>query len=213
MKLNYLIIILLTLFSLSFISASSTHCLEQPVKQYSCANLTQAETGVATNYIESILMPDKSIAWIQSNMNQEGITSWYEFCNTTETGTYQVIGNNSNGMWACDFNVNPTGNISGSILDNSVLLIILGVSIILLTLAFVLKNAPLAMLSGLLFMVSGVFAMIYGFNEITDMYTRSVAGSIIALGIIITVAGGYEWVSESMDNSSEDINVTDESED
>jgi len=90
----------------------------------------------------------------------------------------------------------PTGDEQGPIWDNPILLIFLVLGIVLLILGILFKLGALGFLGGVMFMIGGIYTMIYGFNNITDLYTRSVAGVLIGLGFIISLIAAYEVVTD-----------------
>jgi len=76
---------------------------------------------------------------------------------------------------------------------------------ILLTISFVLfymginrSDPTLAMFASFLFIFSGLHIVIYGFEELTAVYARSLGFIIICLGGYIGIRSGMEWISESM---------------
>ena len=51
-------------------------------------------------------------------------------------------------------------------------------------------------MAGLLFSVAGMYFMIYGIGNLSDLYTRSIAGVIIAFGGFVTIMAGIEWLED-----------------
>jgi len=41
-----------------------------------------------------------------------------------------------------------------------------------------------------------MYTMIYGFNNVTDLYTRGIAGVIIGLGLIVSISAAYEQLTD-----------------
>jgi hypothetical protein len=82
-------------------------------KQGECINLIQTCSSCTYNNITSILSPNSTIIPIDSSMIQSRTTFDYVFCNTTESGTYQVNGigdlNGVDTIWNYNFVVTSTG--------------------------------------------------------------------------------------------------------
>lgn len=73
------------------------------------------------------------------------------------------------------------------------------------------SNEAFGYLSGILFLMAGVFIMIYGFGDIANLYTRALALSAIAFGIIITISAAYEtFFSEHQELITNHSNSEDE---
>jgi len=92
--------------------------------------------------------------------------------------------------------ITPTGSIQSSIFENPILLIFIALALILLVMGISFHIIPLGFLSGILFMLGGMYTMIYGFNNVTDLYTRGIAAVIITLGFVITTIAGVEGIGE-----------------
>lgn len=75
------------------------------------------------------------------------------------------------------------------------LIMVLG-SVILLTLAAIIKSNELGVFSGMLFLVSGVYTMIYGINGVYDLYSRSIAGVVIGLGMMLIIMSAYDMLTD-----------------
>lgn len=89
--------------------------------------------------------------------------------------------------------VTTTGNTT----NNTKLIVILLIGgLILLLLGIYLRNFPIGFLSGALFSVAGTYMMIYGLGDFADLYTRAIAGIVIALGGILIIAAGIEWLRD-----------------
>ena len=90
--------------------------------------------------------------------------------------------------------VTPTGITFNSVLNNPILLI-LGILALVLVLFGALKGIPwLGFIGSVLFILIGLYTMIYGFDNVTDLYTRSVALVLIGMGFIFMISSAYEWL-------------------
>jgi hypothetical protein len=118
----------------------------------------------------------------------------------TVPGTYIVNGvgdlNGKNKVWSYTVEVNPTGITQNSFWDNSVLLIFIGLGVALLIFGVAVETPWLGFLGSVMFLLGGVYIMIYGFNNITDMYTRAVAVTLLGLGIVFMFVSAFDWVGE-----------------
>lgn len=91
------------------------------------------------------------------------------------------------------FKINQTG-------DNRslALFLILGIaSFIVLFAAVLFQNEYMGFIAGALFIVTGIYVMIFGFSDLSDMYTRTIAYTCIGLGFIFEIAAGYKVAEET----------------
>ena len=189
----YLILAITFILSLAMVSAADTL---GTFKQSSCVNLLQTCSNCTFNNITSVNYPDGTQALGNVAMQKIGTEYNYTLCNTAQLGTYNVNGigdlDGANTIWRYTLDINPTGTIQNSVLNNPTLLIFLILAIALLIIALVVKNFAIGFLSGLMFIISGVYTMIYGFNNSADDYSRMIATILIAIGMIFTMAAGYD---------------------
>jgi hypothetical protein len=47
-----------------------------------------------------------------------------------------------------------------------------------------------------MFLLGGIYTMIYGFNNVTNLYTRGVAITLIGIGVAFMISSAYEWVAD-----------------
>jgi hypothetical protein len=152
-----------------------------------------------------VTLPDGVGALGLTAMAQSGIEYTYSFCNTTQSGTYNVngYGDPTGAMtkWNYVFEVTPSGGAE----DNTTIFLFL---ICLTTLFFFMgvfmKNYIFVTIAGFALMSSGVYGMIYGFGDITSLYTRTISYIVIGLGMIITVTSGLELVKEIYDGTGKE---------
>ena len=201
-KLNIIMIILLVL-AIPFLSASIGSL--GTFKQYSCVNLLQTCVDCTYNNISSVTLPNGVGALGLTAMAQSGIEFTHSFCNTTLSGTSNVNGFGDAGgamtKWNYVFEVTPSGGAE----DNTTIFLFL---ICLTTLFFFMgvfmKNYIFVTIAGFALMSSGVYGMIYGFGDITSLYTRTISYIVIGLGMIITVTSGLELVKEIYDGTGKE---------
>lgn len=92
------------------------------------------------------------------------------------------------------YNVNPTGRIQNSILNNP-LFLILGIIGLVLVIFGAYQGIPwFGFIGSVLFILLGIYTMIYGFDDITNLYTRGVAIVMLGMGFIFMFASAYEWL-------------------
>jgi disulfide bond formation protein DsbB len=77
-------------------------------------------------------------------------------------------------------------------------------SLVLLLLAFIFKNYIFAIISGFAFLGTGVYGMIFGFGNMTNLYTRIISYIIIGLGIILTIVSSFDYMKD-MSGEGDDI--------
>jgi len=123
----------------------------------------------------------------------------YTLTNTSDLGEYPVSVNCNNavdfGFSTFSFEITPTGKVQQSILDNSVL-IIFGILAVLLCGLGIYSQVPwLGFLGSLMFILGGMYTIIYGFNNITDMYTQGIGITILGVGLVFMFTSAYEWVT------------------
>lgn len=65
---------------------------------------------------------------------------------------------------------------------------------------YLLDQDWLVFLSGILWIITGMYGMIYGISNMTNLYTRAISGVVIAIGIVLVVAGIFN-ISKGGSNS------------
>jgi hypothetical protein len=195
-KVGLMIALILCITILPFVSS-----LQGTYKQYSSVVLTQScfDAGAMCDAcnITSITSPT-SVVLLSNTIMLKGTSEFnYTFTDTGSLGIYYVNGICTAGSdtqnWRYSFAVNPSGGAE----NNTTFFIILSaISLILLLLAFIFKNYIFALLSGFAFLGTGVYGMIYGFGNITGLYTQIISGVILGLGAIITLTSGLELLQE-----------------
>lgn len=87
----------------------------------------------------------------------------------------------------------PTGEAQLSIFNNPLLIIFTIIAIVLLVMAVYFRIPSLGFLSGFIFTLLGVYVMIYGFNNVTSLYTQAAAGVYLAMGLVFLFTAVFEW--------------------
>jgi hypothetical protein len=88
-------------------------------------------------------------------------------------------------------------NQSGDSRTNALFLILSLGSVIVLGFGILFQNEYIGFVAGALFITTGVYVMIFGFADLADIYTRSIAYVCIGLGLIFEVAAGYKVAEET----------------
>lgn len=189
--------LILGIFLITLVSASLDDL--GTFKQNDCINISQ--TCATCSYVNISSVSNKDNSTLISNVEMEdfGNGEWrYEFCSTSDLGRYDVRGmgdvNSIDTSFATYFEVTPTGTTQNSFLNNPVLIILILLSLVFLGLGVGFKLSSLGFIGSILLVLSGIYTMIYGFNNVTDLYTRGVAIALLGLGIIFMIVSAYEWL-------------------
>ncbi len=92
----------------------------------------------------------------------------------------------------CD-DVTSTGRVQTSILNNPIIIIFLFFALLLVGLGVWFKSPWFGFIGAVMFLLGGVYTMIYGFNNVTDFYTRGLGVVLLGLGFMFMFAAAYEW--------------------
>lgn len=133
-----------------------------------------------------------------SNVSMTRTSDYYNYTlnSLTQTGEYPTVvrceGNNT-GFSTFTFEVTPTGNVQTSILNNPFLILFGVLALALIGMGMYMRAPWIGFLGSLMFIIGGIYTMIYGFNNVTDLYSRSVAGVFIGIGFIFMFISAYEF--------------------
>ena len=162
-------------------------------KQGSCVNLLQTCADCTYNNISSVVQPDgiKGLS-VLTAMTKAGTEYTQEFCNTTKPGTYSVNGYGDIGgvltSWNYNFEVTPTGSENNT--NFFIMMILVATGLVLL--GFVFTNYIFAFFGGLCFLIVGIYSMIYGYGDVTNLYSRMISVVLIGLGALITMLSALD---------------------
>ena len=200
MKTNSLLFICVLLLILPIISAEITTL--GVFKQYSPIELLQICSNCTYNNVTSVLYPNSTKVTEDLNMTQIGTRYNYTLAGDyiSVPGTYIVNGvGDLDGVptvWSYTFEVNPTGTNQTSFWDNP-MIIILGLIGLTLVIFGATKGIPwFGFIGSIMFILLGIYTMIYGFNDVTSLYTRGVSIAILGIGLIFMFSSAYEWMSD-----------------
>lgn len=191
--LNYLIMLILVM---GF--ATSVTALESYGKftQGKVVRISQVCQDASYINISSIALPNSTVIYANTPMVSSGSGEYYfNFYNTSLIGRYDVrgISDGCDKTFATYFIVTPTGGLES---NTYIFIILITIAIVILLLAFILHNYIFSVIAGFAMMAAGVYGMIYGFGDITSVYTRAISYIIIGLGMIIAVTSGLELMDE-----------------
>jgi hypothetical protein len=136
-------------------------------------------------------------------MNGSAMKGQTNFYNMTVYNTTLSNGNYRCAMYCSDgissgseifyIQINQTGDDRG----NSLFLILSLAGVLVLGFGILFKNEYIGFIAGAIFIVTGVYVMIYGFANLSDMYTRTISYACIGLGFIFEIAAGYKVAEET----------------
>jgi len=185
---NYVLLFMLVIL-LTTLSSAETYNLGT-IKKDSCIEIPQV--CLSCSYLKiNIQYPNKTFAVVNQDMalknSSTGLWSYY-FCNTSELGKYEISG-------VGDLDGVDTGfssmwfEVEGG--DMKLFMFLLCISLVFLLFSFLFQSNWLSFSSGLLMAISGVYVMIYGLGYISDLYTRSIAYTLVGLGLFFTIVSSY----------------------
>lgn len=200
---NYILFSLLVITALIFSMIPLINAEIQSLgnfKQNECVNLIQTCGNCTYVNITSVLYPNSSQVLGETEMTKSGTRYNYTFCSTSVLGTYIVNGvgdsNGVNTIWNYNFFVTTTGVNRESILNNSIFIFLTLIGILLVIAGANMGIPWFGFIGSIMFLFSGIYTMIYGFDNITNLYTQGVSITLIGLGLIFMFSSAYEWVLE-----------------
>lgn len=203
-----LLVLIIGIFLITSIGLASAVILEEEkeiiFKQYEYADLklpcsfngTNCDNTAVCNI--SIVYPNQSIFMVENQLmtNTGNGMPNYTLPNSDILGIYNykmtctqdaISASTSN-----TFKITTTGINS----NNKLPIFLLIFSVVLLAMGFIFESPPIGFFSGILFVMVGIYLMIYGFGDITDLYTRAFALITISLGMILSMSAGYSWIED-----------------
>ncbi len=166
-------------------------------KRFECVNLPQTCPDCTYNNITRITTDSKStIVLGEVVMTRDDTYYNYSFCNTTVLGEYIVNGFGDEGgvkdTWEYKFHITETGKEEVSVLNNPVIIILMSLALVFLFIGIKTGTIWFGFMSAIMFVLGGVYTTIYGFNDITNMYTQGIGIALIGVGITIMFISVYE---------------------
>lgn len=193
--------IMIMLIGMGLVSAQSTY------KQGDTIQLTAICDNCTNVNLTQVTYPNGTFALLGDyNMTDNGTTFFYSFSDTSTIGTYRYVTcGDLNGDITCQdttdrsFEINPVGGVENNL---TIFLILLIISVSVFLLSLLLRNYIFAIIGGFGLMAAGMYGIIYGFGDITSLYTRIISYIIIGVGAIITITSALELMQEMYGGSS-----------
>jgi len=120
----------------------------------------------------------------------------YTLTATGELGVYHYTTDCSNATFAGTNKGLITVTTTGKTPNMMITLLLLGVALVLFIIALIIKNKSIGFIAGILFVIAGTYTMIYGFGDLADLYTRSIALSTLGFGLFLILSSGWEWMND-----------------
>jgi len=124
-------------------------------------------------------------------MNRSDSYYLHNITQLLDNGEYRTRMTCSDGTYAGSevfyFEVTPAGEENRM----NLFLILSIASLVILGLAYLIKSDEVGVLAGIVFIVTGVYSMINGIDGVYNLYSRAIAGVVIALGMLFMIASGY----------------------
>ena len=185
------------LFFISIVSAEASYIFKQDVPtdlKISCFDESEALCSSGTQCFLTIQYPyGKDLIKNQSLIYNY---DYYVIHNITFniSGTYYAVARCSNNSFSTyTIEVNPAGKAQTSILNNPLIIIFTLIGLALVGFGAWMGIPWFGFIGAVMFLMSGVYTMIYGFNDVVDLYTRTIGITYIGLGFIFIFTAAYEW--------------------
>ena len=193
-----LLTLILSIFLISIASAAISDLGN--FKRFDCVNLPQTCPDCTYNNISKITNSESTIVLTEVIMTKDDTYYNYTFCNTTTLGKYTVNGFGDEGgtldTWEYYFYITETGKEEVSVFNNPLILILIAMALIFLFIGIKTETIWFGFISAIMFLLCGLYTTIYGFNDITNMYTQGIGITLIGVGIVILFVSIYEGFSE-----------------
>jgi hypothetical protein len=146
--------------------------------------------------ISSLSYPNSTNALGITNMDKNGLTFNYTFCDTSTIGTYYYDYNDSEGnVYVNDFEITPSGFVGT--LGFYIIILILSLGFIIL--GYSIEDAWVVVLGAMGFILFGLFVLLYGVVGIKDSaYTYGFGIITIMLGAYFGIRGALEKMNEGL---------------
>lgn len=195
------VIMLMVLLMIPIISAAPSYIFKQSEPsdlKISCFDINNNLCNNAVTCYLTVHKPDQSNLYSNVTMTQSSNLDYWNYTLTglDDNGNYATIVRcigNTTGFSTFTFEVNPTGAVQTSILNNPMLLILGILALILIGMGVHFNSPWFGFIGSIMFVLGGVYTMIYGFNNVTDIYTRGISVVFIGVGIIFMFLAAYEW--------------------
>ena len=195
------ILLALLLLLIPMISADPSFTFQQNGAtnlKISCFDVNNTLCSSATDCYLTVQYPDLTTDLVKNGT----LTFQSDYYNYTlpslnESGIYSVVvrcEGTDNAFSTFTFEVTPTGKPQTSILDNPMLIVLALLGLLLVGFGAYFSNPWFGFIGSIMFLFGGIYTMVYGFNNVTDLYTRGIGVTFIGLGFIFMFTAAYEWV-------------------
>lgn len=199
-SLIYAIILVSLLLPFVFAAPSYTFKKDEPTDlKISCFDIDNDLCNTEVDCYMTIHYPDLTNLYSEVTLVQSTNLDYFNYTlnDLTQTGEYPTVVRcvgNTTGFSTFTFEVTPTGKTQTSIFDNPMLLVLGIFAIVLIGMGVYFNSAGFGFIGAVMFLLGGIYTMIYGFNNVTDMYTRGIAVTFLGLGFIFIILSAYEWI-------------------
>jgi hypothetical protein len=193
-----IIFLILGIFLIGLVSASGENI--GTYKFNTCVKLPQVCSTCSYSNISSVLSPNGTIYAVEQSMTQEGTFYYYEFCDTTQLGDYQINGHfdvkGSDEVWNYKISITPSGT-SGS--ANTaffifVILLIYGITLV----GYLKQDYYITILGSMGMLFLGIYLFNNGIMIFRDDITRVISYITIGLGALISIVMGIIIIDDNM---------------
>lgn len=130
----------------------------------------------------------------ETNFSSSGYYAYLVQCNGTQMGcedkgAFKVIDNVVTDTASSDWRI-------------FVILILLAMSLLVFSLWS--ESYAFSFITGAAFILAGVYSMIYGFDGVTDVYTRAIGFILLGIGVILAIISAFGMVGDNYGNKEED---------
>jgi hypothetical protein len=195
----FLIGVVFFILLLPFLSAATENAKLYEITnlKFTCT-LNSAIPSPTTTYNITLSSPSGSTLLNNVATTAQGNGAFNYTYKFSTTGLYKVQMFCTDGTYSFSdegfYDVSPTGKPSSSFLNNPIL-IILGVLGLILVIAGASLGIPwFGFIASIMFLLVGIYTMIYGFDNVTNLYTQGSALVFLGMGIIFMFLSVWEWV-------------------
>lgn len=199
-KLEIVLLVVLFLIPLAFAEPSYTFKKNADIDlKISCFDIANDLCNTAVSCALTVHYPNLTGLYSNVSMTQSANLDYFNYTLTglSQTGEYPTIVRcigNTTGFSTFTFEVTSTGRPAYSILDNPVLILFGIMALVLIAMGAYFSTPWFGFIGAIMFLMGGIYTMIFGFNNVTDLYTQSVGLTFIGLGFIFMFLAAYEWI-------------------
>lgn len=159
---------------------------------------TDLKFSITSNNATSCILTTINTPTNVTIINQTGTRSSQTFNFTLLSGNFTELGNYEMNIECSDGLNIVSGKVEREVEGGNMALfiILISISLTLLLFAFLFKSPWLSFTSGALMAVTGVYIMIYGFQFFSDLYTRSIAYTLIGIGSLFVIISGFDVMTD-----------------